>query len=56
MKLKVLADGLLQQAEILGDGDVFLAFRDEDGDWAREKADRWVQRFEEFIHDNALAC
>ena len=35
MKLKTLANGLLQQAEILGDGDVFLAFRDEDGDWVR---------------------
>lgn len=23
---------------------------------AMEKADRWVQRFEEFLHDNALAC
>lgn len=20
------------------------------------KADRWVQRFEEFLHDNAIAC
>lgn len=23
---------------------------------AQDKADRWVQRFEEFLHDNALAC
>lgn len=23
---------------------------------AMEKADRWVQQFEEFLHDNALAC
>lgn len=23
---------------------------------AQEKADRWFQRFEEFLHDNALAC
>lgn len=23
---------------------------------AMEKADRWVQQFEEFLRDNALAC
>ena len=32
------------------------------GEWdmllieAMEKEDRWVQRFEEFLYDNALAC
>ena len=35
MKLLALAEGLLQQVERLGDGDVFIAYRDEDGDWAR---------------------
>jgi hypothetical protein len=34
LKLKAFANGLLQQAELLGDGDVFIAFNDEDGDWA----------------------
>lgn len=35
MKLKAFAHGLLMQAELMGDGEVFIAFKDEDGDWAR---------------------
>lgn len=35
MKLKAFAQGLLMQAELMGDGEVFIAFKDEDGDWAR---------------------
>lgn len=35
MKLKALANGLLQQAERLGDGDVSVAFKDQDGTWSK---------------------
>ena len=35
MKLKILANGLLRQAEMLGDGDVFFAYKDREGEWAR---------------------
>ena len=35
MKLKALANGLLQQAERLGDGDVSFAFKDQEGKRAK---------------------
>lgn len=35
MELKAFANGLLRQAELLGDGDAFVAFKDEEGNWAR---------------------
>lgn len=35
MKLKVLANCLLQQAEMLGDGGVYFAFKDQEVKWAK---------------------
>lgn len=35
MKLKVLANGLLQQAEMLGDGDAYFALKDREGKWTK---------------------
>ncbi len=35
MKLKVLANGLPQQAEMLGDGAVYFALKDQEGKWAK---------------------
>lgn len=43
MKLKAFANGLLLQAEMLGDGELYIAFKNQDGKWVKVNASALVR-------------